>query len=374
MPKLSNVRIFDGTAFRPETALCFHDGLVTALDNSRDGEDMGGFILCPGFVDIHMHGQMGFDSMRPGDAAHMAETSVAFGVTAFCPTSVTATDEAIRDYLAGVHSAMALDRGARVLGAHVEGPYLAASVRGAHDEAQLKAPEIAHYRALVSGYGSDVVRVTLAPELPGGMELVRYLAAHGVLPSIGHSAATAEEAARAIRLGVRCATHTCNGMEPLHHRRPGVLGVVLTDDAVCAELIADLIHIDPLMIRLIYRAKGEAGCFYCTDSMEAAGMPDGDYHLGQDAVTVKNGVALKNAGLAGSTLTMDQGLRNLVRDAAIPLSAALRMGTRNPADAIGRRDIGRLTAGAKADFILLDDALNVCATYVRGRCEYTRTR
>ena len=370
MNTICNVRIFDGAAFRPETAVTFDQGTVTALDHRQDGEDMGGLLLSPGFVDVHMHGQKGLDSMRPGDNAKMALTQVQYGVTAFCPASITETDGPIRAYLADIRSAMALDRGARVLGAYLEEPYLAQAVKGAHDAAKLRDPELDHYRALTAGFEDEIVRVTLAPERKGGMELVEYLKTHGVVASIGHSVATAEEAARAVRLGVTCSTHTCNGMEPLHHRKPGVLGVTLTDGSISAEFIADLIHIDPILIQLIYRAKGVEGCYFCTDSMEAAGMPDGDYHLGNEAITVTNGMAMKNGGLAGSTLTMDQGLRNLAQRVGVPLADALRMGTRNPADIIGRADMGRIAPGAKADFILLDRDLQVRATYVRGTCEY----
>ena len=370
MNTICNVRIFDGTAFRQETSVSFDGEVITALDNRNTGADMDGLLLCPGFVDIHMHGQLGLDSMRPGENAKMAATQVQYGVTAFCPASVTQTDGPIRAYLADIQAAMALERGARVLGAYLEGPYLAEPVRGAHDADKLRDPELSHYQALTAGYEDEVVRVTLAPERKGGMELVSYLKSRGVTVSIGHSAATAEECARSIELGVNSSTHTCNGMEPLHHRKPGVLGVTLTQDAIRAEFIADLIHIDPILIRLIYRAKGPQGCYYCTDSLEAAGMPDGVYNLGGSDVTVHNGIAKKGDSLAGSTLTMDQGLRNLVQKVGLPLADALGMGTRIPAQVIGRTDLGRIAPGCKADFILLDRDLRVRATYVRGICEY----
>ncbi|MCB7050276.1 N-acetylglucosamine-6-phosphate deacetylase [Intestinimonas butyriciproducens] len=371
MATICNVRIFDGTAFRKESAVTFENGTITALDDRREGEDMGGVLLCPGFVDIHMHGQKGLDSMRPGDNGRMAETQVKYGVTSFCPASITETDEAIRAYLADIRAAMELERGARVLGAYLEGPYLAERVKGAHNAAKLRDPELTHYKALTAGFEDEIRRVTLAPEKPGGMELVQYLKGRGVVASIGHSVATAAEASRAVAQGITCSTHTCNGMEPLHHRKPGVLGVTLTDDGIRAEFIADLVHIDPILIRLIYRAKGVEGCYFCTDSMEAAGMPDGNYHLGNEAITVKNGMALKGESLAGSTLTMDQGVRNLAQKVGLPLADALRMGTRNPADVLERKDLGRVAIGAKADFVLLDDGLRVCATYVRGRREYS---
>ena len=371
MTTISNAHIFDGTQFRTETAISFENGRICEVNNRTDGIDVHGLLLTPGFVDIHMHGQRGFDSMRSQDIPRMACTQVQYGVTSFCPASITETDKATRAYLSDVKQAMVLDHGARVLGAYLEGPYLAESVRGAHDKAKLLAPSIAHYKKLVSGYEHIITRVTLAPEIHGGMELAKYLAEHGIVASIGHSAATAEQATQAIALGVTCSTHTCNGMELLHHRRPGVLGTILTNDSIHAEFIADLVPIDPILIKLIHRVKGAEGCYYCTDSMEAGGMPDGSYHLGNEVITVKNGIALKGNSLAGSTLTMDQGLRNLVQSVGLPLNDALRMGTRNPADILHRTDLGRIAVGTHADFILLDSSLNVQATYVRGICEYS---
>lgn len=371
MKTLQNVRIFDGTAFSQARSVSFEDGVVRALGEAG-GEEQGGLLLAPGFVDIHMHGQCGLDSMRRGQIAAMTRTQVRFGVTAFCPASITDTDEPIRAYLRDVREAMALPRGARVLGAYLEGPYLAESVRGAHDPAKLRDPLPDAYRRLAEGFEDEIVRVTLAPERAGGMELITYLHDRGVTVSIGHSAATAERAERAAELGVNSSTHTCNGMKPLHHRDPGVLGVTLTDPRIRAEFIADLIHVDPIVIRLIYRAKGPEGCYFCTDSIEAAAMPDGQYHLGAETVEVRNGKATKDGGLAGSTLTMDRGLRNLVKTVGLPLADVLRMSSRNPADVLGRSDLGRIAPGAPADFVLLDDELRVAATYVRGVCEYRR--
>lgn len=370
MKTITNVKIFDGVSFREESAVTFSDGVILSLNNRADGENLHGLLLCPGFVDIHMHGIKGLDSMRAGDIAKMSQTEVQYGVTAYCPTSITETAERTQSYLADIRAAMASNRGARILGAHLEGPFLAESVRGIHDINKLKDPKISTFRDLTRGNEDLVMRVTLAPERHGGMELVKYLSDRGVCVSIGHSVATSMETSMAIGLGVTSSTHTFNGMETLHHRKPGVLGVILTDPNICAEFIADLVHIDPIVIRLIYQSKGPSSCFFCTDSMEAAGMPDGEYFLGREHILVESGVAQKNGKLAGSTLTMDQGLRNLVFNVGIPLPHAIQMGTQTPADLIRRTDLGRIRPGAKADFVVLDQALNVIATFVRGICEY----
>ena len=182
MATICNVRIFDGTAFRKESAVTFENGTITALDDRREGEDMGGVLLCPGFVDIHMHGQKGLDSMRPGDNGRMAETQVKYGVTSFCPASITETDEAIRAYLADIRAAMELERGARVLGAYLEGPYLAERVKGAHNAAKLRDPELTHYQELTAGFEDEIRRVTLAPEKPGAWSLCSTSRAGGWWP------------------------------------------------------------------------------------------------------------------------------------------------------------------------------------------------
>ncbi len=367
---LSNIKLFDGICFRDETAIAFDNGVITELGNMTTGIDMGGRMMTPGLIDLHIHGQMGEDSMRPEGVSHISATQVQFGVTSFCPTSVTNSNHAIRAFLENVRQAMTTSQGARVLGAYLEGPYLDQSLRGVHDSRFLKDPLISHYRALVEGYEDLIIRITLAPEKTGGMSLVQYLVNQGITVSIGHSSATADETENAIRLGVSTTTHTFNAMHPLHHRQPGVLGVALTHPDIKLEFIADMVHIDPLIVELIYKVKGVEGCFYCTDSMEAAGMPDGHYRLGPSNVTVENGIARKGDRLAGSTLTMDRGLRLLVEQTNIPLHDALRMGTSNPADVIGRSDLGRLLPGTKADFVLWDESLHVKATYVDGQCLY----
>lgn len=374
MDTISNVRIFDGRKFLNETAISFSDGKIVSTHCNRCGLDMQGMILAPGFVDIHMHGLLGNDAMHKGAIEAMAKAEPQFGTTSFCPASITATDENIKLYMERIHEARKMKRGARVLGAYLEGPFLAESTCGAHDKTLLCDPELVHYEHLVECYEEDVVRITIAPERPGGDELIRTLSDRGIVVSIGHSAASYEEAIHSFDLGIQSTTHTCNGMFPLHHRNPGVMCAILNDDRVKAEVIADLHHVHPQVIRMLYRSKGVDGIYFCTDSLEATGQPDGVYHTGNDPrpVVVKDGIATKDGGLAGSTLTMDKGLRNLVNVVGIPLEQALQMGTRNPADVLKRLDIGRIEQGASADFVLLNDGLEVCATYIRGNLEYRK--
>lgn len=369
---IGNVRIFDGTRFIADTAVRFEAGRVISTGTMTPDIDGKGMILAPGFVDIHMHGLGGYDSMRPGETEKIALIEPQYGVTAFCPASITDTDEATWQYLQSVKQAMKAERGARVIGAYLEGPFLCEETRGVHDVSKLRDPTPENYCRLVGEYGDVVRRVTLAPEKPGGYELTQALTQSGIVVSIGHSAATAEETLLAVNCGVTGNTHCCNGMKLMHHREPGVLGVSLANEHIWVEFIADMIHINSVIVKLIHKAKGAEKCYFCTDCIEAAGMPDGNYMLGSEHVTVSGGIARLTFGdsLAGSTLTMDKGLRNLVEHAGIPLADALRMSSRNQADVIGRRDLGRIEPGACADFVLLDDALRVCACYIRGVCEY----
>lgn len=369
---IGNVKIFNGVRFIDDTAVCFEAGRIVSTGTMVPDIDGKGMILAPGFVDIHMHGLGGYDSMRPGQVKKIALLEPRYGVTAFCPASMTDTDEATQTYLQSVKMAMSLERGARVIGAYLEGPFLSEETKGAQDASKLRDPTLENYYRLVGGYGNIVSRITLAPERSGGYELTRMLSEAGVVVSIGHSAASTEEILHAVDCGITGNTHCCNGMKLMHHREPGVLGVSLTDERVWAEFIADMIHISPIIVKLIHKAKSVEKCYFCTDSIEAAGMPDGNYMLGAAHVTVKDGIAHLTDGdsLAGSTLTMDKGLRNLVERAGIPVADALRMSSRNQADVIGRRDLGRIEPGACADFALLDNALQVRGCYIRGVSEY----
>ena len=312
--------------------------------------------------------------MRAGEAGKISLLQPKYGVTSFCPASISDTDEATHVFLRSVKQAKRADRGARIIGAYLEGPFLAEETKGAHDAAKLRNPTHENYCCLVGEYEDIVSRITLAPEKAGGLELTRELSDKGIVVSIGHSIASAEETQRAIENGITGNTHTCNGMRLMHHREPGVLGISLTDDRMWVEFIADMIHISAIIVKLIYRAKGVEKCYYCTDSIEATGLSDGNYKLGTEDITVKNSIARLTYGdsLAGSTLTMDAGLKNLVQKAGIPIEDALRMSSYNQADVIGRKDIGRIESGACADFVLLDKDLNVVATYVRGVCEYRK--
>jgi N-acetylglucosamine-6-phosphate deacetylase len=237
------------------------------------------------------------------------------------------------------------------------------------DQASFLEPDLAVAARLLEAGGGAVRMMTLAPELPGALELVEMLVSHGIVASIGHTDASYEQALAAVAAGARSATHLFNAMRPLAHREPGVVGAVLELPEVSCELICDGVHIDPVVLRLAHRAKGTAGVRLVTDAIEAAGMPDGEYRLGRAPVTVAGGRATLSGGgaIAGSTLTMDAAVRNAVRFLGVRVEDAVAMASGLPARLLGlERRKGAIAPGMDADLVVLDGELNVCAALIGG--------
>jgi N-acetylglucosamine-6-phosphate deacetylase len=258
---------------------------------------------------------------------------------------------------------IAATRDPAIAGVHLEGPWLSPERPGAQDVAALRAPDPDELGRLMGAW--PVRLVSLAPELPGALELIERVVAAGSLAALAHTDATYEQATEAIAAGARHAVHVFNAMRPLHHREPGVIGAVLDDDAVTCEVIADGHHVHPAVVRLLARAKGARNTTFVTDAIEAAGQPDGTYHLGAEPVTVRDGRAVTGGGaLAGSTLTMDTAVRNAVAW-GIPLADALHMAATTPARVLGLRK-GRIAPGYDADLAVLDADLQVVATILAG--------
>jgi N-acetylglucosamine-6-phosphate deacetylase len=326
-----------------------------------------GLFMAPGFIDLQLNGAAGHDlSADPGSVWDVAATIAAHGVTAFLPTIVTAppsvAETAARVLAGGPPPGW---RGATPLGLHLEGPFLNPGRSGAHDRAHLRAPD----PALAAGWSAatGVRIVTLAPELPGALELVRTLAGRGVVVAAGHSLATAEEAAAGFDAGIRYVTHLFNAMPPLGHRAPGLAGAALSDGRVIVGLIPDGVHVDPLVVDLTWRVAGADRLSIVTDAMAALGMPPGRYPLGGVDVEVgDDGAQLPDGRLAGSVLSLDAGLRNLVAYTGAPAAVAADAVTRVPAALLGERDRGALAVGAVADVVVLDAGLEVVATIARG--------
>ncbi len=332
-----------------------------------------GLTVAPGLVDIHVHGAVGYDTMdaTPEAIQAMARFFARHGVTGFLPTTMTANRE---DTLAAIRNVTRClgpcAGGAEVLGLHLEGPYVNESQAGAQLVSAIRPAGREEYEPFFQA--GPVRLITLAPEVPENRELIPYALARGAAVSLGHSQASYEEVLEAVALGASQATHTFNGMPPLHHRQPGIVGAVLSCDDLRAQLIVDLIHIHPAVVKIVVRAKGPERTILVTDAMRAAGLSDGLYDLGGQAVTVQRGEArLASGRLAGSTLTLEWAVRNAMDAAQLPLEQALQMATITPAQSLGLAGRkGSLEPGKDADVILLDEGLEVALTMVRGEVVY----
>jgi N-acetylglucosamine-6-phosphate deacetylase len=335
-----------------------------------------GRTIVPGFVDVHIHGAGGRDVMEGTREALelMTATVAAHGTTSLVATTVTASEKETRDSVAGIaHFILntsqypARELSAEILGIHFEGPFISPARRGVHPAKWIVPPSTELLAQLLAEARGTAQILTLAPELPGALELIAAARKAGLVISIGHTDATYEQALAAIEAGATHAAHVYNAMRPFSHRGTGVLGAVLTSPKVSAELIADGVHVDEAAMRMLVDLKTPERVILVSDGMSATGMPDGKYQLGMFEVKVSEGVARNAEGkLAGSTLTLDRALRNIVA-LGVPLASALRMVTANPARQIGlgaRK--GVLAPGADADLVFLNDKLEVSGVMTRG--------
>jgi len=332
-------------------------------------------LVLPGFIDIHAHGAMGADAMeaRPEALRIMARFFAAHGVTGFLPTTMAASRdrilaavESVGRALAGAVAAQG-PASARILGVHVEGPYINPKQHGAQPPEFMRPADPDEYW---SWFGSGVVKlVTVAPEVAGVMRLIEDAQRVGIAVALGHTDATYAQAQAAFAAGANQATHTFNAMRGLHHREPGALGAVLANDAVYAQLICDNTHVHPAAMAVLYKCKGAGRLAVITDAMQATGLGDGDFTLGGQPVVVRQGVArLADGALAGSTLTMDVAFRNIMAATGCTLAEASQMCSHTPACAIGMGDRkGKIAPGYDADLIILDRDLRVVRTIVGGQ-------
>ena len=333
-------------------------------------------LLAPGFIDVHIHGALGRDVMEGTDEA-LATISgflAAHGTTSFLATTMTASP------IATLRAVEALGRqvdqplpGARILGLHLEGPFINPEKRGAHPAEHIRPPSTLIFEQLLARSGRRIKLITLAPEVEGGLELIEFARSRGVVVSLGHSNATLEETLAAVDLGAANATHLFNAMRSFSHRDPGILGAVLTAPQVWAELIADGVHVSPAAVELCLQCKGAGKILLISDAVSPTGMPEGQYRLADGEITLSEGVCRTPEGtLAGSILTQDQALRNVVRWSRLPVQTVLGMLTRNPAQSLGIADSkGTLAAGKDADMVLLDESLGVHTTIVQGEVSHT---
>lgn len=335
-------------------------------------ENLDEFYIMPGFVDIHTHGAVGYDVMdaKPEGIVKIAEFLVTHGVTSFLPTTTTLDIDTTLKAISSVEIAKTLNKdGAKIIGIHLEGPFINPKHKGAQNESFIIEPTREVLDKLTT---SSLVRlITIAPELSGAIDAIRFLTERGIYVSLGHSDATYEDTIKAVMAGASQVTHLFNGMRSFHHREPGIIGASLSEDSIKCQIIADGIHLHFSSIRLVYKAKGYNNIILISDSMSATGLADGDYKLGGLKVTVKGGSPrLADGRLAGSTLTLDVALKNMVTKGLIPLPFVSEMASRVPAESIGETTIGSFSYGKKADIVVLDKSFKVVRTYVDGRLVY----
>lgn len=343
-----------------------------------DDRQWHGHYIVPGFIDVHVHGIEGADALDGGAAVTLIAARLArFGVTAFCPTSVACTPAALREMLRGIGAARAAATpgSARVLPAHLESNFISTDFKGAQPESCIRAPHEtragdfsgAEILAEIAAARAEVGILTVAPEIPGVLDLIPDLVRHGHRVSLGHSGATYEQARAGIAAGARHATHLFNRMTPFSHRDPGVTGAILESEAIAAEIVCDGVHVHPAAVRVAVAAKGIARVMAITDGTAGSGIPRGSTAtLGGRRITVRDAAYLDDGTLAGSVLTMDRAFAILVKAMGFSLIEAAHMCATTPARELALTGLGAIAPGAMADLVVLDAELNVVETFVGG--------
>lgn len=344
--------------------------------NDTEVIDAEGLYLSSGFIDVHIHGAGGCDTMdgTVESINTIAKTIVQHGTTSFTPTTMTVAAEDIRKSMEVIKKLKEEGtEGANVLGAHLEGPFISPKAIGAQNPNFLLAPSVENYNKIVGDYSDAVVSITMAPEVEGAKELIKYLSDNGVTVSMGHTKATYDEAIEGIKCGACHSTHLYNAMTPFTHREPGVVGATFDTD-ITTETISDGIHISYPALRTAYKQKGTDKVLLVSDAMEACGMPDGQYSLGGQDVIVKNGAArLLDGTLAGSVLTLDKAVKNIYNNSNYPLNEVVRMATYNGAKHCHVEDHkGLIKEGYDADLILFNEDIEIQKVFVNGKEVYNK--
>jgi N-acetylglucosamine-6-phosphate deacetylase len=373
----------------PDSLVLCDEGRITWVGPRSQNEpppgatplDATGLLVLPGLIDTHVHGSHGDDVMLDGveGIRHISTAQLRYGTTAYLPSTVSARpDELLRAVEACREAATPVGPpGAEIVGIHVEGPFINRKKKGAQPEEGIRDPDPDECRRLLDAADGLLRVMTLAPELPGALDMIRWLRGEGVIASLGHSEADYDTALAAIDAGATHATHLFNAMPPLHHRTPGLAAACLNEPEIHAEVIADGVHLAPEMVRLAVRAKGPERVILITDAMAAVGRPDGAYTLGKNRVIVRGDICLLEDGvtIASSMLTMNYAVRNARRFAAVPLTDAVRMATLVPAQVCGCADRkGSIEVGKDADLALLRPDFSVAGAILAGEIAYRNPR
>jgi len=369
--------------FVPDAVVLIDEGRIVACGSRATIEipsgahlhDFGEALLAPGFIDMHIHGAAGYDVMARSDSGlrTMGQFLARHGITSFVPTTVTAPTDTIISALEYLGSRAGIrpdssDVCAVPIGIHIEGPFLSQARRGVHPPIHIQEPNVAMFTRFWVASNGAIRVITLAPELTGAPELIREAVRLGVRVSMGHSNADYEEACKGIFDGARHATHTFNAMRPMEHRAPGIAGCVLADRSLTADIIVDGLHVVPPVVDIFLRCKGRELAVLISDATSATGMPDGTYRLGSFEVEVTGLRCESHGKLAGSVLTLDVAVRNVMEFAKWSLEDAVRLATLNPARVLGIDDRkGQLKPGYDADIVVLSNKGEVIQTIAGER-------
>ncbi|NVR80953.1 N-acetylglucosamine-6-phosphate deacetylase [Listeria monocytogenes] len=330
--------------------------------------DGNGGLLIPGMIDVHIHGAKNYD-MMDGSTESIQAVSMACaetGCTSFLVTSVSSSLEDLIQMIRQTKKVIGKEKGAKIAGIHLEGPYLNIEKKGMQNPAHLRHPDLKEMKKIFDEADGLIKMVTIAPELPGGIELIDFLKKRGVVVAIAHSNATYEEAQDAFEKGASHITHCFNAMPAIHHRAPGLVAAALENDSISVQAIVDGVHLHPGIVRLIHKIKGPDKMVLTTDALQAMGVGDGEYIFGGHQVTVTEGVArLQDGTLASSTVTMNKSLR-LSNEFGINLQDTIQMATSTPADILGMKNLGRIEKGYSSDLVLLDKKFEVLSTWING--------
>lgn len=348
------------------------DKIVEISDRKPDKEeiiDANGLYVAPGFVDVHTHGRGGSDTMYATfeDLNTISKSTLKTGVTSFLPTTMTMPVADIAKAIDAIAQYKDKVDGAQILGTHLEGPFFNKKYKGAQPEECMILPTVENYLSFVKDHQDVVRKISIAPELEHSIELIEYLNDKNTVVSLGHTNATYEEAQKAIDAGATSGTHTYNAMTPLTHRAPGVVGAVMINDSVYAELILDGVHVNYAAAKALLRTKGKDKLILITDSLEAAGLENGKYLLGNQDVYVKDGEArLIDGTLAGSIVCMNTAVKNARDHLGLKLYEAVNLASYNPAKSIHEDLLGEIKVGNMADIIFFDEDIDVKKTMIKG--------
>jgi len=369
---ITNKSISDGKVLQGENLLVDGNRIIDRGEDldARGAEiiDLRKLIVMPGFIDIHVHGAMGYDVMdgTPQALEAISTYKLREGCTSFCPTTVTGPEDKTVKAIENIRDAKV--SGAKIIGAFLEGPYINPKYKGAHPEKYIRPVDIDEIKKLIELGKGCVKSVIIAPELPGAPEAIRALVQMGVQVRLGHSDADITDVEASVEAGANQIVHAFNAMPALHHRTPGMVGTALATPELYCELICDLHHVHPAVCKILSLTKGGKYAVLVTDCMAAGGLPDGEFKLGELIAQVTDGLPrLDDGTIAGSTATLLECVKNMHQTVGVPLEIAVQMATATPARAIGKfSEIGSLNRGKSADIIALDEEFNLSFLMLNG--------